>query len=281
MKKKATDFLLMTFGTILVSVGTYFFKFPNHFSFGGVSGLSVVLGQAFPFLSPGAWNTIFSLLFLVLGFVFLDRGFGFKTVYCSLLFAGLTQGLEYIFPLAGPLTDQKMLELIFAAALPAVGSAILFNIDASSGGTDILAMIMRKFTRLNIGKALLLSDAVIALSALFVFDIQTGLYSIVGLVMKSFLVDMVIENINMKKSFTIVTTHPEEVCEFINKNLHRGATIWQAKGAFTDKPHWVILSVMSRMQAAALRNYVKNADAHAFMLISNATTIVGKGFREM
>ena len=173
-KELLREFLLMNLGTLLVSVGVYFFKFPNHFSMGGVSGLAVLLGKLLPQLSPSTFNTIINVLFLVLGFVMLNRGFGARTVYCSILSAGLIQLFEWAFPMDRPLTDQLMLELFFAVILPALGSAILFNIDASSGGTDIAAMILKKYTGLDVGRALLLSDVVIAAAALFVFDITAG-----------------------------------------------------------------------------------------------------------
>ena len=184
-KELLREFLLMNLGTLLVSVGVYFFKFPNHFSMGGVSGLAVLLGKLLPQLSPSTFNTIINVLFLVLGFVMLNRGFGARTVYCSILSAGLIQLFEWAFPMDRPLTDQLMLELFFAVILPALGSAILFNIDASSGGTDIAAMILKKYTGLDVGRALLLSDVVIAAAALFVFDITAGLCSLLGLALKS------------------------------------------------------------------------------------------------
>ena len=172
-KDHVKEFLLMSLGTALVSIGVYFFKFPNNFSMGGVSGLSVLLGELVrvPGLTPSVFNSIINTLFLVLGFVFLNRGFGFKTVYCSLLYAGLTQVFEILVPLSAPLTTNKMLEAFFAIILPALGSGILFNLNASTGGTDIAAMILKKYTGLDVGRALLLSDIVIAAAALFVFDI--------------------------------------------------------------------------------------------------------------
>ena len=123
-KRDFQEFLLLTLGTALVSAGVYFFKFPNHFSMGGVSGLAVLLGELFPhaWLSPSVFNTLINLLFLVLGFLLLDKGFGLKTVYCSLLYSGLVQVFEWIWPLSAPLTDELILELFFAVILPASSS---------------------------------------------------------------------------------------------------------------------------------------------------------------
>ena len=279
-KDHVKEFLLMSLGTALVSIGVYFFKFPNNFSMGGVSGLSVLLGELVrvPGLTPSVFNSIINTLFLVLGFVFLNRGFGFKTVYCSLLYAGLTQVFEILVPLSAPLTTNKMLEAFFAIILPALGSGILFNLNASTGGTDIAAMILKKYTGLDVGRALLLSDIVIAAAALFVFDIETGLFSLLGLVLKSVLVDSVIESLNRRKSFTIITSQPELVCQYVTKTLGRGATVWEGQGAYTHQTHYVVLTVLSRGQAVVLRRYLKEHDPSAFLLVSNSSEIFGKGF---
>lgn len=277
-KELLREFLLMNLGTLLVSVGVYFFKFPNHFSMGGVSGLAVLLGKLLPQLSPSTFNTIINVLFLVLGFVMLNRGFGARTVYCSILSAGLIQLFEWAFPMDRPLTDQLMLELFFAVILPALGSAILFNIDASSGGTDIAAMILKKYTGLDVGRALLLSDVVIAAAALFVFDITAGLCSLLGLALKSVLVDSAIESFNRRKAFFVISYDPEHVCDYITHTLGRGATVWQAQGAYTHADHHVVLTVLTRGQAVLLRRYLKKIDPHAFLIVANSSEIFGKGF---
>lgn len=272
--------LLMSLGSALVAVGVYFFKFPNHFSMGGVSGLSILLGQLIPshVATPATINTVITVLFLILGFLVLDKSFGIKTVYCSLLYSGIIQVLEKACPLSRPLTDQKMLELFFAVLLPALGAAVLFNIGASTGGTDIMAMILKKYTGLDVGRALLLSDVTIAAAALVVFDVETGLFSLLGLALKSVLVDTAIESLNRRKSFTVVTHTPEPVCHFINEELHRGATVWKGQGAYTGQEQYIILTALSQQQAVLLRNYLKRTDPHAFMLITNSSEIFGKGF---
>lgn len=277
-KQLLKEILLMTLGTALVAVGVYFFKFPNHFSTGGVTGIAVVLSSVFPAVSSSTFASVINLLFLVLGFLVLNRGFGLRTVYCSLLFSSLLSLLEWLVPLSAPLTEQKILELFFAIILPALGSAILFNLEGSTGGTDILAMILKKFTSLDIGRALLCVDVLIAASTFFVFDVETGLCSMLGLALKSVLVDTVIESLNRKKSFILVTSLPEEVCDYITHSLHRSATYWEAEGAYSHGKKWVILTALSRAQAVALRRHLKSLDPHAFMLITNSSEIFGKGF---
>ena len=279
-KKSFREFLLMTLCTALVSIGVYFFKFPNHFSMGGVSGLSILLGEVIkvPWLSPSTFNSIINILFLFLGFFLLDKGFGFRTVYCSLLYSGLVQIFEWAFPMEAPLTQELILELFFAVIFPALGSAILFNLNASTGGTDIAAMILKKFSGLDVGRALLCTDILIAASALLVFDVTAGLCSLLGLVLKSVLVDTVIESLNRRKAFFIITSQPEVACRFITQEMARGATIWEAQGAYTHEGHQVVLTVLSRGQAVLLRRHLKQYDPHAFMIVTNSSEIFGKGF---
>jgi len=274
------DLLLMSAGSAMVAVGVYFFKFPNHFSMGGVSGMSILLGEIIPssFLTPGTINTIINVFFLILGFFLLDSGFGFRTVYCSLFYSGLVQVLELVWPLSAPMTDQLLLELFFAVLLPALGSAILFNINASTGGTDIAAMILKKYSGLDVGRALLCTDILIAASALIVFDITAGLCALLGLALKSVLVDTVIESLNRRKAFFIVTSYPDLACDFITKEMGRGATLWNAQGAYTHQEHQVVLTVLSRSQGVQLRRYLKEHDPHAFIIIANSSEIFGKGF---
>ena len=272
------EFFWMNVATVMISVGVYCFKFPNNFSMGGVSGLSILLGKVLPVLSASSYNTIINVLFLILGFLMLDKSFGFRTVYCSLLSAGLIQVFSWVWPLTEPLTDQLMLELFFAVILPALGAAILFNIDASSGGTDIAAMILKKYTGLDVGTALLISDVAIAAAALFVFDATAGLCSLLGLALKSVLVDSAIESLNRRKAFFVITSDPEHVCDYVTHTLVRGATVWTAQGAYTHDVHHVVLTVLSRGQAVALRRHLKQVDPHAFMIVANSSEIFGKGF---
>ena len=273
------DYILITLGTVVVALSTYFFKFPNRFSFGGISGLAIILGELFPSFTPGAYVFIINQLLLLAGFAVFGRSFGVRTAYVSLVLSGITWGLEYIIPLSAPLTDEPLLELIFSVALHAIGSAILFHRQASSGGTDIVAMILRKYTSLNIGNALLCVDISITVLAGVVFGIETGLFCVLGLALKSVIVDMVLENINTHKVLQIITSKPDEISAYITGELKRGATSIEGKGAYTYEDKTIILTVVNRMQAVKLRKYARTVDAHCFILITNTTEIIGNGFR--
>ena len=272
-------YLLLTVGSLIMAVGVYFFKFPNNFSTGGVSGLSLILGRMLPseILTPSTFVLIINTA-LIVGFIFLGRNFAFSTVYCSMLLSLAVNVMERFYPMAQPLTNQPLLELCFAVLLPAFGSAILFNLNASSGGTDIIAMIVRKYTSLNIGMALMVADALITVAGLFCFGIQAGLFCILGLLMKSVLVDYVMDSFRTKKCFQIITTNPDPIVEFITVNLHRGATLEDVYGAFHHERKTMIITVLTRAQALALRRFIHTNDPHAFMVITASTEIVGKGF---
>lgn len=273
------DYFLITVSTLLIVIGVYFFKFPNNFTFGGVTGLSVVLGRVTP-ISPGTVNLILNVLLLILGFLFLGKNFAIKTVYSSMLLSLCLSGLERFYPMHRPLTDQPMLELVFAVAMPAFGSALLFNMDASSGGTDIAALIMKKYTSFDIGRALFFSDLLITLSAFLVFDIKTALFSFLGLLAKSLAIDNVIESINLAKYFNVVCSNPEIICHYIVNDLHRSATVCDAEGAFSHKHKYIIFTAMRRPQAVQLRRFIKRVEPDAFILISNTSEIIGKGFHD-
>lgn len=278
IKQAITEYFILTIATMFLVVGVYVFKFPNDFSFGGVTGISVVLGAVMP-ISPGSINVVINMAFLVLGFIFLGKETGIKTVYVSVLTSVALSAAEKLFPMSGPLTNQPVLELIYAIVLPAASSAILFNVGASGGGTDIIAMILKKYTKLNIGTALFLVDVLIVLASCLVFDVQTGLFSLCGLLAKSLVVDGVIENINLCKYFTIVCNEPEPICNFITKKLNRSATIYQAEGAYQHNKRYVVMSVMKRSQAVELRNFIHATQPSAFIAITNSSEIIGKGFR--
>ena len=272
------EYTMLTLATIVLVVGVYVFKFPNNFSFGGVTGIAIILGRVGG-LSPATYNLIINMALLVVGFVFLGKEFGIKTVYISILNSVLLKALEIWFPMERPLTDEPVLELIFAIILPSLGAGIMFNLGASGGGTDIVAMIVKKYSKFNIGTALFLVDFFITVAACFVFDVKTGLFSFTGLMAKSLVIDGVIENINLCKYFTIVCDDPEPICDYIINKLGRSATIYTAEGAYAHNEKKVILTVMKRFQAVELRNFVRKTEPGAFIMITNSSEIIGKGFR--
>ncbi len=274
----AGEFAVLTLAALLLSVGVYVFKYPNNFTFGGVSGISVLLAKIIP-VTPGSINLAINMALLLVGLLVFGKDFARKTIYVTILYSFAISLMEKFFPMAGPLTDEPVLELVFAILLPGVSAALLFNMEASSGGTDIVAMLLKKYTSLNIGTALGIVDCVIAVSSFVVFDVTTGLFALVGLLAKSFLIDNVIESINQCKYFQIICSQPDPICRFICDELGRSATVSQATGAFTQQRKYIVLTALRRSQAVQLRNFIKKQEPGAFLLITNTSEIIGKGFR--
>lgn len=280
MKSKLKNFSLLTISTLIMAIGIYFFKFANNFTFGGITGIAVLVAKFLP-ISASDFSFVVNILLLIIGWIVLGKSFAEKTAYSTILLSISLSLLERIYPMSHPLTNEPLLELIFAILLPALGSAILFNIGASSGGTDVIAMILKKYTSVDIGKGLMISDLIFTLAGFLVFNVKTGLYSLFGLIMRSALIDNFIESFNRSKYFHVVTSNATCICDFIQNDLQRGATIVNATGAFTGDDKYIILTVLSPSQAVKLRNFIKEQDPKAFLLVSNTSEIIGKGFHSV
>ena len=278
--KKYHNFFVMSAGSILLSFGVYFFKIPNGFATGGVSGIGTLLAKITS-VSAGAWIWGLNAFLLLLGFIFLGKGTGISTVWCSMLYSGITFVLERVCPLSSPLSEQPLLELVWAMLLTSIGSALVFNAGSSAGGTDIIALILKKFTSLNVGKALLVSDFIVAASSFLIFGVDTGLFSLLGLFAKAFLVDTVIENLNTCKYFVVITKCRKEVSEYIIKNLHHGVTSSRVIGEFTGEEKTMLHTVCRRIEAIRLRNKIREIDPHAFIIVTTSSEIIGRGFRSV
>ena len=279
-KNSTNQFLIMTLGTILLTVGVYFFKIPNGFSTGGVSGIGTILGKVTA-ISPAKWISIINIALLIFGFIFLGRETGAKTIYCSVLFSALTWLLEIVKPMYSPLTDETFLELIYAMLLTSIGAAMIFNSGASSGGTDIVALLLKKYAKIDVGKALLAVDFLIAGSSFFVFGMKIGLFSMLGLFIKAFLVDSVIESLNSCKYFIVITDRSDEISKYIISKIHHGVTVTDAVGGYTNEKKQMVHTVCKRMEAIKLRSRVYEIDPHAFTIITTSSDIIGRGFRSV
>ena len=279
--KHIKSFFIITISITIMAIGVYYFKFPNNFTFGGVTGAAVVFANLLP-VSASMFSTIANMILLVIGFIFLGKTFAIKTTYATVLLSGELLAFEKLTPLTHPLSNEPMLELIFAIALPAISSALLFYEGASSGGTDVIAMIVKKYTNVeDIGMALFLTDLVMIIIACFVFDIKTALYSFVGLVVKSFMIDAIIENIMLRKSIMLICNDKDVICDFIINELGKSATYVDAKGAYTGERNYIIFSTLTKKQAVELRRFIHENKLHAFMSVMSTSEVFGKGFSSL
>lgn len=278
---KVKTFLLMTAGSILLALGVYFFKMPNGYAMGGVTGIAMILAAALSFLpiTTSMWIMILNVLLLVLGTIILGKKTIAKTVYCSLFYSAVTFLLETFLPMQGPMTDDAFLELVYAIILTAIGSALIFNAGGSSGGTDIVALILKKYSTLDVGKALLVVDFIVAASSFFFFGIHVGLLSMLGLFSKAFVVDSMIESFNVCKYFVVITSKKDEIAEYIMNTLVHGVTVNTVVGEYTHEEKAMIHTVCKRYEAVALRTKIKQIDPDAFIIITTSSEIIGRGFR--
>ena len=267
--KRMMEYIIITFAVVLMDVGIYVFKFPNNFSFGGVSGMAVVFSHFIPMTSAQI-NLVINLILLVIGFIILGRDFGVKTAYVTVVSSLLLNVFEKVFPMDKALTGNIMLELCFAA--------LLFFENASGGGTDIVAMIIKKYSTMNISGALFLVDCAIVVVSFMVFDLTTGLCSVLGLMAKTLLIDKSIERMKLNKYFTIISSKPDVICEFIMKELNRSATVYHGEGVYTHKDKKIILTVVDVGQAVLLQRFIDEVDPQAFLMVTKSSEVVGKGF---
>ena len=286
IKETVSYWVMLNIGILMMAVGIYFFKAPNGFATGGVSGISIVLaklvdGMGIEWLTQANIMLVINILLLVVGFIILGKDCGIMTVYCSILLSLENRAFELFIPLDGTLTANPLLELVYAVLLTGIGAAMIFKCKASSGGTDIVALILKKYTDMDVGRALLFSDILIAASTFIVYqDIQIGLFAILGLFAKVFIVDDILDSINMCKSFMIITARAKDIEDFITEKMHRGATVYNAKGVYSGEDKEIIITVVRRSEAIGLRREVKKIDPSAFIIITKTSEIMGKGFRD-
>ncbi len=287
VSQKITYYAFLNLGILLMAVGIYFFKAPNGFATGGVSGISIILANIFPVIGQAEYMIIVNIILLIVGVFVLGKECGALTIFCSLMMSLENLLFEKLIPLNRPLTGEPIMELVYAVLLTGVGSAIIFKCKASSGGTDIAALILKKYTNMNVGTALLCTDFLIAAATFLNFTENgvvlaptTGLFSLLGLFAKVFVVDDIIDSINLCKSFTIITTKPDEITDYIHKSIRHGATAYPAEGTYTGDKKTVIITVCRRSEAIKLRQFAESVDPHAFIIITKTSEIMGKGFRD-
>lgn len=286
--KNVKYWTVLNIGVLLLSLGVHMFEIPNNFVMGGVSGLSILITppikNLFEAFDENILITIINVVLLVIGFIFLGKGVGLKTVFCTVMYNVELWLFELIIPMDEPLSGMEnagsLLEAVYAVVSVGVAQAIIFYCGASSGGTDIIALIVKKFAKVNIGPAIIASDFVIAFIAFFVpwQKPEVAMVSVLGVALRSFAIDGIIENIAKTKYVTIITEHPDIVGNIIFKEVNRGYTKYSAQGGYTGGDRTIIITVCQRAQAIRLKEKLLEAEPAAFTIITDANEILGKGF---
>lgn len=307
-KRIALSWTFMFLGIIMMSCSVYFFQTPNDFTMGGIAGIAIILESFLkplvPFFSQGVIMAIINVFLLILGLLILGKQCTLKTIVCSLFYTGFIWLFEYldiiglinsaagrietvVNPETGEsvtkalrtLSNQPFLELVYAIMLFGIGGALVFNSGASSGGTDIIALILKKYTKLNVGFALMLIDFIVVCVTFYTFkSIESGLFSLLGLFTKSFLLDGVIESMGKTKYITIITQQPELISDYILKVINHGFTMYDAEGGYSHQKKKVLVTVCKRSEAIRLKIKIHQVDPSAFVIITDANEILGKGF---
>lgn len=279
MIKKLKEFLLINIGIIMVACGMYFFLMNNNLATGGANGLAIVINHFIPKVPVGIIMIVINIVLFIVAFIFIGSSFGVKTIYASFGISFAVLILEKTVNLKGSLTGDILLELIFGILISGAGMGIVFNQNASTGGTDIIAKILNKFFHINLGKAVLLSDLSITVAAAFAFGIKMSMYAMLGVIINGFVIDAVLEGINMCKEVTIVSKEYEKINEFIIKDLDRCSTFYNGRGGFTNKEKNILVVVIGRREVGKLKHYINEVDKDAFITVSNICEVLGYGFK--
>ncbi|WP_446899065.1 YitT family protein [Clostridium sp. LBM24168] len=278
MIKNLKDILLLLFGSFLVSFGTYFFLVPCHIAAGGVSGMAIIINSIFPNIPIGLFMMCMEVFLFILGVIVIGPVFGGKTIFCSFSISLMIFLMEKIYPGLKPFSTDTLLQLIFGILICGAGMGIVFNRNSSTGGTDIIAKIINKYTKISIGKCILMPDILITLAAGAVFGIDKGMYSILGVFLNATIIDRVILTLNTYKQVAIISSRGEDIKNYIVGVLDRSATIYYAKGAYKNNENEVITTILSRKQFIKLKEYIVKIDNKAFITVNELNEVLGEGF---
>ncbi len=275
IKENIIDFLMITIGTVVVSFAVFFFMMPSNVSVGSVAALAMVLSHFIP-LSVSALTMIMNVVLLILGFIFIGREFGVKTVYTALLMPVLLGVFEILFPNNQSFTGDQTLDVVAYCVLVAVGQAILFVRNASSGGLDIVAKFMNKYLHMELGKAVGLAGMAVALSSALVYDKKAVVLSVLATYFNGLVVDHFIFGNTLKKRVCIISKKENEILDFILHELHSGATRYHAYGTYSDAQYNEINTIVDKNEYLKLVNFVKNIDPDAFMTVYTVNDMMYK-----
>lgn len=278
INKSVKKVLLASAGVIIATVGIYFFLIPADLAAGGLSGFAMVLGEWFPWIQISTIMLIGNVILMAMGFLLVGREFGALTIFCTYFLTFILYLFEKLFPLNGPLVDDQFLNLVYGIVISGIGLGIVFYQNASTGGTDILAKIINKYTNLEIGKALFASDFVIVVLACIAFDLKTGLYSMLGIILNAVVVDMVIGGFNRKISMMIHTTEIDAINDYILNVMERGTTLYRAEGGYSKEEKHIINTVVTAREFAKIKSFAKNIDTHVFISTNFIGEVHGEGF---
>lgn len=272
------EYILITIGVAMVAVALEYFFFPNQIASGGISGFALVLNTVID-IDPSILILGFNAILFVMAFFMIGGDFGGKTLYASALLSVFMWIIENILTTKN-VTDNLFLASVFGSIIIALGTAIIFNQGASTGGTSILAKILNKYLHIPIGQGLLMTDGIVTILAMYTFGVELGLFGLLSAMMVGTLVDKFIAGFNPVKQVFIITSEQALVSDFIIKDINRGCTLLDGKGGYTGGDTSIIYTVLTSRQFITLKNFVKEEGVNAFITVTESTEALGEGFTE-
>ena len=266
IRKTIEEFAIITVGTIIVAVAVFFFMMPSHVSVGSGAALAMVLSNFIP-LSVSTITLIMNVGLLIIGFLLIGPEFGIKTVYCAILMPLVVGVFERVFPDFQSITQDPLLDVICYILVVGVGLAILFSKNASSGGLDIVAKIMNKYLRMDLGQAMSMSGMIVAFSSALCYDSKTVILSLLGTYFGGMVVDHFIFGINIKRRVCVISEHLDDIVRYVLHDLHSGATLNEIIGAYDKMPRMEMITIVDNNEYKLLMDYVRKVDPKAFVTV--------------
>jgi uncharacterized membrane-anchored protein YitT (DUF2179 family) len=269
---KVSDFLIITFGAALAAAAIFFFMLPSNVAVGSGSALAMVLSNFIP-LPVSVLNLAINVILLAVGFLLIGPEFGAKTVYTSIMVPAFMGVFELVFPNFQSLTQDPLLDVLCYILVVGIAMAILFLRNASSGGLDIVAKILHKFLKIDIGKAVSFSGIAVALTSAFCYDTKTVVLSVLGTYFGGIIVDHFIFGLNIKRRVCVISSRLDEIVDFILHDLHSGATINEIIGAYDNTPRKEVISIVDKHEYRKLMEFVRKTDPKAFVTVYSVNEI--------
>ena len=264
--KALKEFFIITLGTAIVSAAVFFFMLPSHISVGSGTALAMVLSNFIP-LSVATITLIMNVCLLISGFLLIGREFGAKTIYCTILLPVLLGILETIFPNLQSITQDPLLDTVCYILVVGIGLSILFSHNASSGGLDIVAKIMNKYLKMDVGQAMSVSGIAVALSSILCYDTKTVVLSVLGTFFGGIVVDYFIFGINIKRRVCVISEKLDTIVDFVLHELHSGATLNEIIGAYDNTPRREMITIVDKNEYRLLMDFIHKADPKAFVTV--------------
>lgn len=272
-KERIRDYIIITIGTIIASFSVFFFLTPSHLAVGSISGLAVLIAKFVP-MSVGTLLIILNGICLLLSAIFVGKEFTYRTLYPSILLPIVIRILEKIYPNMQSLMGDQFLDMLGYLFLYALGASLLFMNNASSGGLDVITKIMNKYFHMELGTAMSVCGMAVAIPSIFIYDIKTGLLSILGTYFQGIILDHFLFGFSIKKKVCVVSDHIEEIRDYVINVMHSGATFYEATGAFDYRNYKELNIIVNRQEYVTLINLIDKVDPDAFVSVYNVSEIM-------